>query len=136
VQIDPDLRELVGEQGAEGQVLDALHAAPAGRIAGGPGGIRLRPDRMAFRSEREQVDHHGFVIADPVITQKAGLGSPPHADRWAVCLQPRPLDALAQILSERAQGGFCGRVALKYCPQQRTPIISSAVSTLESSELR
>ena len=93
---------LVAEQRTEGQVLLVLVLAPAVVVGPAPRRPGLRPDRMRGRAEREDVQHHRLVVADPVVLDHAALGKPAHRDQRLVLLQPGPLDAAVQLVGQRA----------------------------------
>ena len=69
------MRVLVTEKRRKVQEFLAEELAPAGRIIRArPFGPGLGVHSMRRRAERKQVDQHRFVVAAPVVLEKAFLG--------------------------------------------------------------
>ena len=68
---------------------------------------------MPPRAEREQHDHHRFVIPNPVAVDETPIRTPAHRDRRAPALEPRPVGPLDDAGSEAADLGFVGVSAIE-----------------------
>ena len=108
-EIDPYMRVLVTEKRRKVQEFLAEKLTPAGRIIRArPFGPSLGLHRMRRRAEREQVDHHRFVVAAPVVLEKTFFGRPAETDGVAVRLGPLPIDAGVDLIDQTANLRFLG----------------------------
>src|SRR2546429_8578676 len=85
-EVDPHVRVLVPEQGPELHVILPMKRAPL--IASHPrrpgGGV----DGVGGRAERQDVEDHPLVVADPIGGGGAALPGPPPADGGGAGARP------------------------------------------------
>ena len=110
-EVDPDVRELVGEERARVEELVIVDAPPP--VGGGPGGIALLGERVGRRPEAEHVEQHGLVVAMPAIGEEAALRRPAVRDGGPAALRPAPVDAAVERVGERADLVLVGRLAIE-----------------------
>ena len=107
VEVDPDVRVLVPEQGREAQMGLPVERAPLVRSSPlGPGG---GIDRVRGRAEREDVEDHRLVVAAPVVSEKARFRVPAQRHDGRARGEPLPVGARVDRVGESADLGF-GRV--------------------------
>src|SRR4029079_7694709 len=105
-KIDPDVRNLMGEQRPGVQILVAVAFLPL--VGRAPSGIAFGWQRMRRRAEAEHVQQQGFVIAFPPPRQESALGLPAVRDRGAPVLRPLPVGAAIERVGEVPDFPFVG----------------------------
>src|SRR5262249_27657622 len=93
-EVDPGVRILMGEEWPGVQELVAVNVLPTvsrrvGRLAFGGQGVRRR-------TEAEDIEDQGFVVAAPPIRQESGLRLPSVRDGYLSVLRPLPIHATKQ----------------------------------------
>ena len=110
-------------------------AAPETPIRCGPLFPQFLGCGMDRRSQRQHVDHHAFVVADPVGVDQTAFGMPTHGDWRAGRRSGRNSSRRAHRAQPRASGSRARphRLDRNIAPAKSTPRSRIVVSTLDSS---
>src|SRR3989442_6026181 len=136
-KIHPHVRVLVSEQRREAQVLLAKDLAPALVVSARPFRPGLLPDGEGRRTQRQQIDQHGFVVAAPVVLEESVFGRPAVADRRYIRLRPAPIHAAIDLFGEVADLRLFAlrpaevRLAEKHAGQKKRGIYGGQLAVLE-----
>ncbi len=112
-EVDPHLAILMPEHRGEREPTRVAATAPALRVRRAPGVPDIRRDRVCGRPEREQVDHHAFVITIPAARDETLAGMPAHRNRRRATTEPLPVGAGVDRPGETTDLALVGMVLVE-----------------------
>src|SRR5664280_653115 len=116
-KVDPDVRSLMREQRAGIQVVVPVTALPL--VGGSPSWVTLIRQRMRWRTEPQDIQHEGLVVALPPPFQESAFRLPSLTDRSAAVLRPGPVSAAIERVGEEADFLFRRRVRVEICARSQ-----------------
>src|SRR5262249_41012199 len=97
-KVNPDMRQLMGEQWPRVQELVAIDLLPL--VGGGPRAVTLFGQRVGRRTKAKNVENQRLVIALILVRDKAALRSPTVTHGALFTQGPRPVNTAVESLGQ------------------------------------